>query len=327
VGNPYAFPVAVDTIGNNNLLEPPVYYDGREYKYNVDVLYPWEGYFVYNTSNSPVTISIPPVEAKNTNLPKTSSIVAIDTENEYLLQLSVKMSDTKLIDTQNYIGLLKNAATGRDTLDFTEAPPIGDYVQLSIIENKQRFAGNFKPRQNKGQEWELELRSSVHIGKNIEITIDETGILPENSKLYFLDKDNNCSISTDSKTFNVQLNKHVPVRHFKIIVGTEDYAQQHNEEISLVPISYQLEQNYPNPFNPETTIQYQLARRGHVALEIYNMLGQKIYTLVNEIQNTGQHSVIWDGINDTGSRIASGIYFYQMKTGEFSATKKLLLIR
>lgn len=327
VGNPFAFPIAADSIRNTTLLERPVYYNGREYEYDVEVIFPWEGYFVYNTSPDPVTIFVLPIEEKNTGLPKTSNRMIIDSASEYLLQFSATMPGTDLIDSQNYIGLLKNATAERDILDFTEAPPIGEYLQLSIIENQERFAGNFKPIQNEGEEWEFEIRSSAFINKNIDISLIESGSLPDGFQFYLLDKDFNCSIPTESKKFSVCLSEKMPVRRFKVILGTEQYAENHNENISLVPIAFQLEQNYPNPFNPETTIQYQLGKRSPVVLEIYNMLGQKICTLVDDIQNTGQHTVKWDGLNASGEDVSSGIYIYQIKTNDFTASRKLVLIR
>jgi len=127
--------------------------------------------------------------------------------------------------------------------------------------------------------------------------------------------------------FSVQLKKEFPVRHLKILIGTKDYAEEHSDGIPLIPFEYSLQQNYPNPFNPETTIRYQLKQRGAVALEIYNMLGQKVRTLVNAEQNTGEHFVKWDGLNHAGRSVASGVYVYRLIAGEFRASRKLLLIR
>jgi len=84
----------------------------------------------------------------------------------------------------------------------------------------------------------------------------------------------------------------------------------------------ELFQNYPNPFNPSTTIRYSLPGRAHVTLSVFNTLGQQIATLVNEVEDPGNHDVRFDG---TG--FASGVYFYQLRAGEYVAAKKLLVIR
>ena len=85
--------------------------------------------------------------------------------------------------------------------------------------------------------------------------------------------------------------------------------------------------NYPNPFNPETTISYQLPEESEVELTIYNIKGQLVKTLVNEIKPPREHSIIWNGRDDNGNRIASGIYFYKMKTDNHEETKKMILLK
>jgi hypothetical protein len=94
-----------------------------------------------------------------------------------------------------------------------------------------------------------------------------------------------------------------------------------------VPAIFALAQNYPNPFNPETVISYQLPVASEVRLTIFNALGQEIRTLVNGRQSPGQKSVVWDGKNDRGQAVNSGIYFYTLKAGERVQTKKMLLMR
>jgi hypothetical protein len=90
----------------------------------------------------------------------------------------------------------------------------------------------------------------------------------------------------------------------------------------LLPKDYGLEQNYPNPFNPSTTIRYGLPTRSHVALTVYNTLGQLVASLVNETEEAGSHEVRFDG-----SVLASGVYFYRLSAGDYLATKRLVLLR
>lgn len=94
-----------------------------------------------------------------------------------------------------------------------------------------------------------------------------------------------------------------------------------------VPTTYVLEQNYPNPFNLETEIVYQLPEAGYVTLSIYNSLGQKIQTLVSRSQSAGKYAARWNGRDEQGLEVSSGIYIYQLETAEFSDLKKLLLVK
>ncbi|MCK4654383.1 MAG: T9SS type A sorting domain-containing protein, partial [Candidatus Cloacimonetes bacterium] len=82
-----------------------------------------------------------------------------------------------------------------------------------------------------------------------------------------------------------------------------------------------------NPFNPETTINYSLKENAKVSLNIYNIKGQKVKTLVDEQLQQGEHSAIWNGRGSNGNQVSSGIYFYKMKTDNFEKTRKMILIK
>ena len=334
IANPFAFPVAVDSLRRTGRADTLAFWDGVEYQYNVTVLEPWEGYFIFNLESAPITLTIPPIAAAKKSGKSARTLAA----NEYVLQLSAQMIGTKLVDTQNFVGLLNRAQADRDALDFAEAPAIGDYVQLSIVDNAERFAGNFKPANGDGQQWTFEVRAhlSANVAKKLQIGLQETGPLPEGFQRFVLDQDYGAILPINNETFRVELNDKIAVRRFKIIVGTKAYAESNNDGIPLAPVDYVLEQNYPNPFalsapagagNLPTTIRYQLSQRAPVVLEIRNTLGQRVRTLVNGEQSTGQHAATWDGLDEAGRAAASGVYFYTLKTAEFTATRKLVLTR
>ena len=104
-------------------------------------------------------------------------------------------------------------------------------------------------------------------------------------------------------------------------------AVEKNENESSLPKKTQLHGNYPNPFNPDTHIKFDLAEAGHITIEVYNMLGQKIKTLIDADKNAGYHSVQWDGTNDNGIKVTSGIYLYKMTTADYSKTLKMILMK
>ena len=94
-----------------------------------------------------------------------------------------------------------------------------------------------------------------------------------------------------------------------------------------VSVAYRLYQNYPNPFNPTTTISYSLQENTMVDLKIYDLLGRVVKTLVTEVRQRGTGSVVWDGTNNSGALVSSGIYIYKLVTNKFVATKKMLLLK
>jgi|GEM_PF-1665358 len=93
-----------------------------------------------------------------------------------------------------------------------------------------------------------------------------------------------------------------------------------------VPQEFELSQNYPNPFNPETNIAYALPQAGHVRIEVYNILGQRIITLIDRQIPAGHHSVRWNGRNALGEKVSAGIYLCRMQAGEFVKTQKMTLL-
>ncbi|MCH7772776.1 MAG: T9SS type A sorting domain-containing protein, partial [Bacteroidetes bacterium] len=94
------------------------------------------------------------------------------------------------------------------------------------------------------------------------------------------------------------------------------------EDDSSLPFGYSLLQNYPNPFNPSTSIQYAISSRQFVVLKVYDVLGNEVATLVNEVKHAGSYEVEFDG-----TRLTSGIYFYRIISGSYSDTKKLVLLK
>jgi hypothetical protein len=86
--------------------------------------------------------------------------------------------------------------------------------------------------------------------------------------------------------------------------------------------AFAVSQNSPNPFNPTTTINFTLPVDGNVSVEVFNVAGQKVDTLVNDYMNAGQHNVVWDA-----SGFSNGVYFYTVKSGEFAKTMKMTLLK
>jgi hypothetical protein len=108
-----------------------------------------------------------------------------------------------------------------------------------------------------------------------------------------------------------------------LIVSVED----EKETVSIQPTVYSLEQNYPNPFNPETIISYSLPEAGHVSLRIYRINGQLVKTLQDADQSPGMYERIWDGKNEFGNKVSSGVYFYRLQSNSFTQVKKMILLK
>ena len=94
-----------------------------------------------------------------------------------------------------------------------------------------------------------------------------------------------------------------------------------------VPHTYELSQNYPNPFNPITNIKYSIPDKSIVSLSIYDILGRQIIQLIDKEIGAGTHNIIWDGKNNTGDYVSTGIYYYKLEADNFVQTRKMILLK
>ncbi|MFA7056139.1 MAG: T9SS type A sorting domain-containing protein [Candidatus Cloacimonadales bacterium] len=140
------------------------------------------------------------------------------------------------------------------------------------------------------------------------------------------------AIVTGNYISNVQV---IPGRtedSFNLLVHESNYFSIYscqatpNGDLEITPVTLNAT-NYPNPFNPETTISYDVAQKGSVTVDIYNLKGQKVKSLLNENQEAGKHSIIWQGDNDQGKQVSSGTYFYRIKNAGHEVVKKMLLMK
>jgi len=122
---------------------------------------------------------------------------------------------------------------------------------------------------------------------------------------------------------------------FQHVILADEHAHAIPAEVKSVPMTveralpttYALSQNYPNPFNPETVIEYELPEESHVTLTVYNVLGQEIRRLENEVKPGGYYKVVWDGKNEFGGQVATGIYFYRLEAGAFTSIRKMMILK
>ncbi len=116
----------------------------------------------------------------------------------------------------------------------------------------------------------------------------------------------------------------VYIDDFEIVWDTQTDIQDDGNQL---PSEFSLAQNYPNPFNPTTMIKFEIPRTSEVELVVYDILGQKVQTVVSETMEAGTHEAIWNGADDNGNEVASGMYFYKLTAGDHTQLKRMTLIR
>ncbi len=125
----------------------------------------------------------------------------------------------------------------------------------------------------------------------------------------------------------IEISSNDPATVTVLVPVTVDVLTGITQVQNLVPTTFAVTRNYPNPFNPSTTINFQIPKSSDVSLVIYNVLGQKVRTLVNKSMETGYYKVTWDGHNDQGAQVASGIYIYRFKAGDYQKDYKMILLK
>jgi hypothetical protein len=118
----------------------------------------------------------------------------------------------------------------------------------------------------------------------------------------------------------------IPIQNIQKLTFS-DITGIRNERIASVIKTFAILQNYPNPFNPSTTIEYQLPKSGNVEIKIFNVTGQLVKIFDRTFQALGMHAIVWDGRNNNGQTMASGLYIYQVAFENLILTKKMLLIK
>lgn len=330
IGSPFGFPVPWNrVIRNTSIVNAIAFFDGSQMVQQPDdqtILAPWEGYFVHNASDEVVTILIRPEAAQiETELP-------IDEAEKgriasMRMQLTASIPSLDYIDSQNWIGYHASPAES----NMLEAPPFGDHVRLSLLHDEEQYAVHFQPYTESGSQWPLQLTTSNTdvVTNNVPVTISVTPQHADDNTphMVLIDEDYGYAREVHNNEVIVDWGDNLPTRRFTLVTGSADYLASVLSDLPVAPATSTLDQNYPNPFTRSTSIGYQLDQRVAVSLTVYNLLGQEVYRLVDEVQHPGQHMVHWDGTDLSGQRVPSGLYMYRMQAGSFSATGKMTLVR
>jgi hypothetical protein len=231
-------------------------------------------------------------------------------------------------DRTTFIGMLRHASAQVDASDFSKPPHApGEFVQLALRNASVSLAADYRPLSVEGEYWDGRLTAS-DAGASIALSMSVDGSVPAGFGVYIIDFETeriteigsslSCTIALGEKKYS---------KDIRIVVGTIGYLQDHSEGIPLVPLQYSLEQNFPNPFNPETSIRYTISHSGNVKIEVFNMLGQRVRSLVNTFQPIGEYIVRWDATDDRHTKVASGVYYYRIRVNDFTGVKKMMLIK
>jgi hypothetical protein len=332
IGLPFNYSIAWQDIietSNNPNINGPYLYQGT---YSIpSILEPYKGYYVNNLENHTITLNIP-LWGNGADLLKSAG----DLE-KWQIKISAKVKSAK--DDLTMAGVSSSAQVKWDRNDFLEPPPVGDYISVYFPHpDWEKYPGNYaidmRNYSEEGHYWDFGVKTNVN-NSEIELlfpTIKEiynTTNLSQNFDLFVIDPQLHIAHNLKSNNkFYIPTPPKDKVRYFRLIIGKEDFIISNNMGVATQPLYLMLFQNYPNPFNSNTSIIYTLPQDTRVSLIIYNLLGEKVKTFhSNHFHNTGYYTVYWDGNNDLGKSVASGVYIYQLRSEFEIKTKKMVLIR
>ncbi|NIR51637.1 T9SS type A sorting domain-containing protein [candidate division KSB1 bacterium] len=337
ISTPFAFPVdwqaALDTTA---ALDPTFEVSSLSQQVNLyegsysmeDVLEPYKGYFVFNNGASDVTVMIPPV-ATTTTASKTLAKAKNSTEADWEIEINATCQEAR--DHFNFLGIHPKSSQSWDVLDYPEPPPIGQYVSVYFPRNEwlhpNNYTTDYRAKIGEGQTWSFEVQTNI---PNSEARIEflELQSLPRDAEVWLLDEKLDIKTNVrENNSYTFATGAYGTIKSLKLLIGEASYLAGELSEGSFVPTDFQLSQNFPNPFNPVTTIRFGLPQSETVRIKIYDILGREVKTLVNEQMKAGFHAVSWNGENDAGRAVGSGLYIYRIEAGDFSQSRKMMLIK
>ena len=320
IGSPFFFPVGFAT---GIAVDEPITYgqDGKEgWSSPQDKLMPWNGYAVYAADTSRITLY--PFSEADTS----ASRIAIS--NGWSINL--KIETDHFINHASEIGRRENANNKYDIYDTPQLPNIKEGLSLLMdLDGNSSYAYTKDIRGIDELNGVWNLRIDGEASKNMLVFSGELrGSIPEELNIAIVDIQER-SVFHDILDKGKVINKNNRFAYdLKLIAGDLEYVERKTQEIlDNIPNEFSLGQNYPNPFNPITKMNYALPMRSRVVISIYNVLGQEVVTILDQVEDYGYHTVSWNGTDDYGRPMASGVYFSRMMTSTFSKTKKMLLLK
>ncbi len=335
IGSPFSFNISWQQVVQENGSEAVNIYHFQEnsnrsgfsdnlWGSNAEMI-PWEGYAVFNPNEAAVILSFHSQGVMPTEPTLSKSSVSDD------WRLKLYAANQKSF-AQATIGMAADAALRKDRHDYIAPPIFGDHYTALMFDHSDwseragKYAGDIRPLDPRGAAWPLTILSSSRI---VHYRVDNLIDLPENFSALLYDRKYNRSYELLPNT-EIELTdiRNDEKDRFLLMVGTAVFLQEELADVeALLPAAFRLFQNYPNPFNPETLITYRVPKKSVVRIDVMNVLGQHITTLVDRAHTPGTHEIRWDGRDGSGRATASGVYFYRLQTSGFVQTLKMLKIQ
>ncbi|MBD3221452.1 T9SS type A sorting domain-containing protein [bacterium] len=301
------FGVEEDLIGRTNDM------------YTVETeLVPWRGYFVRHNGAAPVVINIPAAPSDKAAAPAEEPR---DPEGvAWSVGIDVRQGDRT--DLPKVIGAVEADVAGPGDL---HQPPALDHdlavwIEREIDERPHRLRRDLRPVDG-GEIWDLVIRPASGQDERVELAFDGLETVPAELAVALVTPGETVDLRAKAGEWSAPGSGETRVR---LVVGDPELVE---EAAETLPQPFALLPNYPNPFNPATRLVFTTPRSGVVTVELYDVAGRRVRTLVDEVRPAGRHEVLWNGADDAGRALSSGVYFARMRADGFEQTRKMTLVR
>jgi hypothetical protein len=317
IANPYQSSVEWSLVEAFNEISSPLY--GYQQAFvAVDTLKPFAGYYYYNDPAwGQDSLFIPYTGYDQRGTAKVASEIPDMLRNSPRLKLRLTdkdemVSEVELLTTQP---MKESVETRLDRLH----PNLGLAKHGMVIADNENSRLRYnRKRVSFSEAAPYHLEAKTKVGNSYEWNIKGLNN-PEAEAVLLVNKATNISFMVTTDT-PAKVKATEPISRFEFYIGKEQTLLEKQE--SMLPVSFELSQNYPNPFNPSTNIRFSVPEHTEVTLEIYDVLGRKVQTLINETMQPGWHVATWNA-----GRLSSGVYLYRLRAGNTVITKTLTLIK
>jgi len=327
VSSPYPFLVSVDL--DDKIFSGPYQYgnyDGEGWSDTLASVYnPWAAYAVFNRTDETQSLQLDPLANPQPVLKK-------ETDNGWAMKISARSGQYS--DRGNKIGRYESALEKIDVFDQPEPPNVDGFISVFCRQTEDfgcftQLSEDFRSLDENGQIWDLEITSNKCPG-NVQLTFTGTGELSD-EQIWLVDVQTrdilNLPLSEETHYQIRRENEKYPY-YLKLLSGSENQIKAMIDEVlDTFPVEYSLMQNYPNPFNVNTTIRFSIIKPCEVSIVIYDLRGCRVKTLLQKSMNLGYHEVRWDGLNEYGKQVGSGVYLYAIQAGDFHRVRKMILMK
>jgi len=320
ITNPFTSSVAWSRVqsANGNITEPIWAFNGsHSQSTSFD---PYVGYYFFNSRNLnklviPYSLYFSPANSPISNFTG--------------WQVNMALSSGEFSDKSTYFGVSSEASRALDHLDQRKPRAVGALPEVSFHRpewdaNFSTFATDIRPEFNQTESWDFEVRTTQR--QNCQLTLDGVQNIPEQFEVYLIDESRGKYVNAREQS-SYEFMAVGEVSKFRVVVGNQESVQ---EDLNAVhpPTEFVLGKNYPNPFNPTTIIPLAIPLHTEIELRVYNLLGQEVKTIYTGSIEAGRYDLSWDGRDDAGQALSSGIYLYRLTTrAGVNLTGRMVLLK